>query len=202
MTKIKFCGLSRLCDIEAANELKPDYIGFVFAEKSKRYVDIQTAKFLKKNLNPEIKSVGVFVDEKIENIIKIVNENIIDIIQLHGNSKNENELYIKNLRKLTDKIIIKAFKIKSQKDIDEAEKNIADYVLLDSGTGTGKIFDWKLISLSRPYFLAGGLNPENISEAIKTLKPFAVDVSSGIETENFKDKNKMSEFISAVRKEN
>lgn len=202
MTKIKFCGLSRLCDIEAANELKPDYIGFVFAEKSKRYVDIQTAKFLKKNLNPEIKSVGVFVDEKIENIIKIVNENIIDIIQLHGHSKNENELYIKNLRKLTDKIIIKAFKIKSQKDIDEAEKNIADYVLLDSGTGTGKIFDWKLISLSRPYFLAGGLNPENISEAIKTLKPFAVDVSSGIETENFKDKNKMSEFISAVRKEN
>lgn len=202
MTKIKFCGLSRLCDIEAANELKPDYIGFVFAEKSKRYVDIQTAKFLKKNLNPEIKSVGVFVDEKIENIIKIVNENIIDIIQLHGHSKNENELYIKNLRKFTDKIIIKAFKIKSQKDIDEAEKNIADYVLLDSGTGTGKIFDWKLISLSRPYFLAGGLNPENISEAIKTLKPFAVDVSSGIETENFKDKNKMSEFISAVRKEN
>ena len=202
MTKIKFCGLSRLCDIEAANELKPDYIGFVFAEKSKRYVDIQTAKFLKKNLNPEIKSVGVFVDEKIENIIKIVNENIIDIIQLHGHSKNENELYIKNLRKLTDKIILKAFKIKSQKDIYEAEKNIADYVLLDSGTGTGKIFDWKLISLSRPYFLAGGLNPENISEAIKTLKPFAVDVSSGIETENFKDKNKMSEFISAVRKEN
>ena len=200
MTKIKFCGLSRLCDIEAANELKPDYVGFVFAEKSKRYVDLQTAKNLKQNLNHEIKSVGVFVDEKIENIISIANMNIIDLIQLHG---NENELYIKQLRNFTDKIIIKAFKIKSQDDIYNAEKNIADYVLLDSGTGTGKIFDWNLISLSRPYFLAGGLNPENVSEAVKILKPFAVDVSSGIEgCKGFKDKNKMSEFISAVGKEN
>ena len=200
MTKIKFCGLSRLCDIEAANELKPDYVGFVFAEKSKRYVDLQTAKNLKQNLNHEIKSVGVFVDEKIGNIINIVNMNIIDLIQLHG---NENELYIKQLRNFTDKIIIKAFKIKSQDDIYNAEKNIADYVLLDSGTGTGKIFDWNLISLSRPYFLAGGLNPENVSEAVKILKPFAVDVSSGIEGgKGFKDKNKMSEFISAVGKEN
>ncbi len=200
MTKIKFCGLSRLCDIEAANELKPDYVGFVFAENSKRYVDVHTAKNLKQNLNHEIKSVGVFVDEKIENIISIANMNIIDLIQLHG---NENELYIKQLRNFTDKIIIKAFKIKSQDDIYNAEKNIADYVLLDSGTGTGKIFDWNLISLSRPYFLAGGLNPENVSEAVKILKPFAVDVSSGIEGgKGFKDKNKMSEFISAVRKEN
>ena len=200
MTKIKFCGLSRLCDIEAANELKPDYVGFVFAENSKRYVDLQTAKNLKQNLNHEIKSVGVFVDEKIENIISIANMNIIDLIQLHG---NENELYIKQLRNFTDKIIIKAFKIKSQDDIYNAEKNIADYVLLDSGTGTGKIFDWNLISLSRPYFLAGGLNPENVSEAVKILKPFAVDVSSGIEGgKGFKDKNKMSEFISAVGKEN
>ena len=200
MTKIKFCGLTRLSDIQAANTLLPDYIGFVFAQKSKRYVDIQIASSLKKNLRANIKSVGVFVNEKIDNIIKMLNLNIIDVIQLHG---TENKLYIKELRNFTDKIIIQAFKIQSCDDVLKASESLADYVLLDSGNGTGKTFNWDILAsmnFKRDYFLAGGLNPENVSLAIQILKPFAVDVSSGIESNSLKDISKMSAFISNVRK--
>lgn len=201
MTKIKFCGLTRLPDIQAVNTLMPDYIGFVFAQKSKRYVDIQTATSLKKNLLTNIKSVGVFVNEKINNIINIANLNIIDVIQLHG---SENDSYIKELRNLTDKIIIQAFKIHSIDDVLKANDSLADYVLLDSGSGTGKTFNWDILAsmnFKRDYFLAGGLNPENVSLAIQILKPFAVDVSSGIESNSLKDMSKMSAFIHNVRKE-
>ena len=198
MTKIKLCGISRPFDIKIINELKPDYIGFVFAPKSKRYITPEKASELKTMLNHEIKSVGVFVDEIPEKIAEM--KDIIDVIQLHG---REDENYIKHLRTLTDKIIIKAFKIKDENDIRIAEDNIADYVLLDSGEGSGRTFNWKLIkNISRPYFLAGGLNTENISSAMKELKPFAVDVSSGIETDGIKDELKMRNFVATVRKEN
>ena len=199
MTKIKLCGLSRQCDIEWANELKPDYIGFIFWSKSKRNVSPERAKELKALLSPDIKAVGVFVDEPIENIAKLLSDNIIDLAQLHG---SEDEEYIARLRTLSDKPIIKAFLLKSKEDAKRAEKSTADHILLDSGRGTGKGFDRSLLkNISRPYFLAGGLYPENVGIAVDTLSPYAVDVSSGIETDNFKDRNKMAAFVNAVRKE-
>ena len=199
MSKIKLCGLSRKCDIEWANALKPEYIGFVFWSKSKRNVPPEKAKELKDLLSPDIKAVGVFVDEPIENVAELLNDNIIDIAQLHG---GEDEEYIKKLRTFSGKPIIKAFLLKSESDAERAEKSTADYILVDSGTGTGKSFDWELLkNISRPYFLAGGLCCENISQAITALDPYAVDVSSGIETNGCKDKNKMAAFVAAVRKE-
>ena len=199
MSKIKLCGLSRKCDIEWANALKPEYIGFVFWSKSKRNVPPEKAKELKGLLSPDVKAVGVFVDEPIENVAELLNDNIIDIAQLHG---GEDEEYIKKLRMLSGKPIIKAFLLKSEIDAERAEKSTADYILVDSGTGTGKSFDWELLkNISRPYFLAGGLCCENISQAITALDPYAVDVSSGIETNDCKDKNKMAAFVAAVRKE-
>ena len=198
MTKIKFCGLSRTCDIEAANELKPEYVGFVFAEKSKRYITPEKAKGLKQLLDPEIKAVGVFVNENPERTALLLNNNVIDIAQLHG---SEDEDYIRRLRNLTDKLIIKAFRIETTRDIADAEVCTADYILLDSGAGTGTVFDWALIQdIGRPYFLAGGLDTHNVVNAVKLLRPFAVDVSSGIEIDGVKNKTKMTEFAAAVRK--
>lgn len=199
MTKIKLCGLSRICDIEAANELKPEYIGFVFAKESKRYVTPEKAAELKAKLDPNIKAVGVFVNKSPETIADLLNKGIIDIAQLHG---NEDEDSIKQLRKLTDKPLIKAFRIETASNIENAEQSTADHVLLDSGAGTGAVFDWKLIqNIKRPYFLAGGLGINNVRSAIETLRPYAVDVSSGIETNGLKDKTKMAAFVAAVRKE-
>ena len=137
MTKIKLCGLSRPCDIDMANELKPDYIGFVFAKKSKRYVEPEKAAQLKALLDPEIRAVWVFVDEAPEIVADLLNSGIIDLAQLHG---NEDEAYIKSLRQRTDQPIIKAFQIKAQTDIAKAERCSADHVLLDSGAGTGAVF--------------------------------------------------------------
>ncbi len=197
LTKVKFCGLTRTEDVETVNELKPEYIGFVFWEKSKRNIKPENAKMLKSLLHEDIKVVGVFVDEDIENITHLSDEGIIDVIQLHG---KENDDYIKRIKKLTGKPVIKAFKIKSEEDILRANENIADFVLLDAGMGEGKSFDWKLIKgMNRPYFLAGGLDPDNVEEAVKTLKPFAVDVSSGIETEGKKECEKMRDFLTLVR---
>ena len=199
MTKIKLCGLFRACDIEAANELRPEYIGFVFAQKSRRYVSAEKAAKLKRLLHTDIKAVGVFVNESLQNVADMLKNGVIDLAQLHGNEDDE---YIKKLRTLADKPIIKAFRIKYEQDITKANASTADYVLLDSGAGTGTVFDWNLIAkIDRPYFLAGGLDTENVSEAVKKLKPFAVDVSSGIETNGLKDKTKMAAFVVTVRKE-
>ncbi|MBQ8296544.1 MAG: phosphoribosylanthranilate isomerase [Ruminococcus sp.] len=199
MTKIKLCGLTRDCDIEYANELKPDYIGFVFAEKSKRYVSPEKSQLLRKQLRSGIVPVGVFVDEKPGVIAGLANRNIIEVVQLHG---SEDNCYIENLRKLTKCAIIKAFRIESAADIKAAELSSADYVLLDSGGGSGAVFDWSLIrGIKRPYFLAGGLTPENVGAAIAELQPFAVDASSSLEADGFKDKNKMTAFVESVRKE-
>lgn len=199
MTKMKFCGLSRCCDIEAANELMPDYIGFVFAPKSRRYVTAEKAAKLKQMLSPRIQAVGVFVNETPQNVADLLNQGVIDIAQLHG---NEDEDSIKRLRQLTDKPVIKAFRIETAGDILQAEQCTADYILLDSGAGTGTVFEWKLIrNIRRPYLLAGGLSPENVKDAVAMLHPYAVDVSSGIETNGYKDKSKMAAFAAIVRKE-
>lgn len=199
MTKIKLCGLSRPCDIEAANALRPDYIGFVFASKSRRYVTYEKAAELKKWLSPEIQAVGVFVNEHPQNVAKLLQNGIIDMAQLHG---DEDEDYITQLRLLTNKPMIRAFRIETAKDIKNAKQSMADYILLDSGAGTGTVFDWNLVkSIRRPYFLAGGLDLDNVTDAVKALHPFAVDVSTGIETDGAKDKIKMAAFVAAVRKE-
>lgn len=201
MTKTKLCGLSRPCDIEAVNELLPDYIGFVFAKKSKRYVAPETAAALRAKLNPPILAVGVFVNEPAEQVARLLELGVIDAAQLHG---REDEAYIAALRTLTDKPLIKAFRIDTEADVEKANGSSADYVLLDSGSGgTGTAFDWSLLrSVARPYFLAGGLNPGNAEVAVSTLKPFAVDVSSGIETDGLKDKEKMAAFLAAVKRGN
>ena len=199
MTRIKLCGLSRECDIEAVNEIKPEYIGFVFAKKSKRYVTFETAAKLKVKLDDSIKAVGVFVDEAPDEIKSCVKVGAIDIVQLHGSEDNQ---FIRNLRAIVNVPIIKAITIASADDLANVNESAADYVLLDSGAGTGVSFDWSLLSnIERPYFLAGGLDCTNAALAVKKLHPYAVDVSSGIETDGVKDKNKMTEFVLNVRAE-
>ena len=199
MMRVKFCGLSRVADIDAANELRPDYVGFVFWHRSRRYVAPETALGLREILRPDIVSVGVFVDECPEVIAEISGRGIIGIVQLHG---HEDEEYISRVKTLVGIQVIKAFRIHGVNDVEAAKNCGADFVLLDSGMGTGKVFDWSLLQgITRPYFLAGGLDAGNVKEAISRLSPYAVDVSSGIETDGVKDKVKMSEFIAALREE-
>ena len=231
MTKIKICGLRKLEDIEAVNEWKPDYAGFVFASKSKRYVTAEQAAELKNHLDPQIQAVGVFVDEAPERVAALLNQGVIELAQLHG---NEDEEYLVRLRELIHKPVIQAFRILSREDVVRAMKSSADEILLDSGAGTGITFNWEVLRIesgydraidaekdgerafctkrnrekslyaeeTRPYFLAGGLNPQNVTEAIRQLHPYAVDVSSGIETDGSKDREKIAAFVTAVRKEN
>lgn len=199
MTKIKLCGLTRPEDIAAANALEPDFVGFVFAPKSRRYVTGEQARALRSQLSPAIQAVGVFVDEEPEQVAALLEAGIIDLAQLHG---REDECYLERLRALTEKPIIHAFPIKTPNDLERAQSSSADYILLDSGAGTGTTFDWGLLtSVRRPYFLAGGLGPDNVAQAIRTLHPWGVDVSSGIETGGVKDFHKMAAFAAAVRKE-
>ncbi len=199
MTRIKLCGLTRPEDIEAANALTPDYIGFVFVEKSRRYIAPEIAARLRERLNPEIPATGVFVNAPPEQVAELLNKDTIQIAQLHG---QEDEAYIRALRALTDRPIWKAFKITSPGDLAAAAVSSADLVLLDNGPGgTGESFDWALLRdfHTRPYVLAGGLNPENAAAAIAALRPFGLDVSSGIESEGRKDPGKMEKFVRAVR---
>ena len=198
MTKIKLCGLSRPEDIAAANEVNPDYIGFVFAPKSKRYVSPTQAAQLKQQLAPGIQAVGVFVKEDPETVVHLLEDGVIDVAQLHG---GESEAYIRTLRQHTHKPIMQAFRVDTPADLEKAQASSADYILLDSGDGgTGETFDWSLLAgATRPYFLAGGLDPENVGGAVEKLKPYAVDVSSGIETDGTKDPEKMRSFVRAVR---
>ena len=194
MTKIKFCGMKTLYDIYAVNEIFPDYVGFVFAPESKRSITPAQAEKFRAALSKKILAVGVFVDEDYQTVAHLLNEGIIDMAQLHG---DEPDSYIQILSGLTNKPIIKTF---DEENIELADYSRADFVLLDAGRGSGKTFDWRKINLRRKYFLAGGLNVENVAEAIELLKPFAVDVSSGIETNGRKDFEKMKAFADAVRK--
>ncbi len=186
-------------DVAYANALLPDYIGFVFVKDRRRYVPPEKAALMKAHLAPDITAVGVFVDETIETILAIAEANIIDAIQLHGHEK---ESYIVELKNRITKPIIKAFRIDTSADIQRANASSADLVLLDNGGGgTGKTFDWSLIDgIDRPFILAGGLSGANIEEALGACHPFAVDISSGVETDGKKDYNKMKAFIDAVRK--
>lgn len=201
-TKIKICGIKRPEDIEYVNEGLPDYIGFVLA-RSKRQIDIDTAKRLKKRLHPDIQAVGVFVNEAAEQAAWLVNEGIIDIVQLHG---EENTEYIQILRSLMKRgKIIQAVRVQTARDIKSAENTSADYLLFDKFSpkaygGMGETFDWKLIdSVKKPFFLAGGINCENVKKAVALLHPYSIDVSSAVETEGVKDRNKIMDIIKSVR---
>ena len=197
MTKVKMCGLSRMEDIEYAHEVLPEFIGFVFAPKSRRYVSFEQAKKLRGELDYRIAAVGVFVDEDIENIVRLVKDEVIDMVQLHG---SEDNAYIAKLREMAEVPIIQAFKIIDSYDAESAVLSDADFVLLDSGMGTGKTFDWSLIkSINRPYFLAGGISPENAAQAVERFSPYAVDASSSLETNGVKDLSKMTALARAVR---
>ncbi len=203
MTKVKICGLSRIEDIEYCNELLPDYIGFILGfPKSKRNVSFEQAKLLKSKLNSSIKSVGVFVNADIDYICSLCDANVIDYVQLHG---NEDDDYISKLKSKVDKPIIKAVRVQSKEDILSAETLNCDYLLLDTYVkdaigGSGIAFDWSIIpNISKPYFLAGGLNANNVSKAIAMCNPYAVDVSSSVEDGAYKSKQKIAEFISAVK---
>ena len=181
MTKIKLCGMQRPQDIDLANTLSPDYVGFVFANGRRRCISEETAALLRSRLSPTITPVGVFVDNDLQTVARLLEKHIISVVQLHG---HEDEAYIKRLRALTDRPIIQVFRIESESDIG----------------GTGTAFDWSLIrDFGRPFVLAGGLTAENVREAILRLRPYGVDVSSGIERDGVKDREKAESFIRAVR---
>ena len=199
-TRIKICGLSRPCDIEYVNEAKPDYCGFIINfPKSIRNVSPKTVSELVKNLSPDTTPVGVFVNEPQETILKLIAQGTINHIQLHG---QEDGAYIRELRERADReiTIIKAFKVRSGEDLAAAQNSSADLVLLDNGTGTGQTFDWSLIrGIDRPFLLAGGLSPENLAEAVSQVRPWGVDLSSGVETGGVKDRRKVLAAVRAVR---
>ena len=195
MVKVKFCGLKRPCDIALANELHPDYAGFVFAG-TKRRVSDETAAALRRELDPSIPAVGVFVDDELPHMASLVKKGVIQLIQLHG---QEEDALVQQLQTELGVPVIKAFSIANQDDIKRALESRADYILLDQGKGgTGKAFDWSLLKeIDRPYFLAGGLTPQNAAQAAK-LRPYALDVSSGIETDGVKDRDKMTLFMTTL----
>ena len=196
-TELKICGLSRLEDIIAVNRHGADYAGFVFFQKSKRYVDPYKANELIELLRTDIKPVGVFLDEPIDNVVRIARISGVEMVQLHG---HESEEYVEYIKRTLDRPVIKAYKAGEEGALESAANSSADYVMIDSGAGSGQKFDWSILkNFKRDYFLAGGLDPESVGEAIRLLEPFAVDVSSGVETDGIKDEKKIAEFIKAVK---
>lgn len=196
-TKIKICGLFRQEDIDYANLVQPDYIGFVFYEKSKRYVSREQAAKLRKSLLPGIEAVGVFVDRPCEEIIGLLEDGIIDMAQLHGEETEEDIRYI---QAAAHKPVIKAVKVRSKCDMEAWLDSSAEYLLFDSGMGSGVTFDWGLLAgVTRDFFLAGGLHAGNLAEVLERISPYAVDLSSGVETDGRKDFEKMRAVVDIVR---
>ena len=198
MVKIKICGIRRLEDIDIVNKYKPDYIGFVFAD-SKRQVSHELASELKNNLDSDIVPVGVFVDADPNEIAGLFEGGIIEIAQLHG---DESEEYINALKERTNNElkIIKAIEMSEDNDLSDYDNLNIDYLLLDSGKGSGKTFDWNLIKsdLKKEFFLAGGINSSNVKEAIEQFHPYAIDLSSSLETDGFKDEEKVKEIMEVI----
>ncbi|MCL2107085.1 MAG: phosphoribosylanthranilate isomerase [Oscillospiraceae bacterium] len=185
MIKIKICGLSRPEDMEAANEAMPDYIGFVFAE-SRRRVTFAQAERLRARLRREITPVGVFVGAKPEDILALYHAGVIELAQLHG---GESEEEIARLPMPVIKAVLP----------HESRETGARFLLLDSGAGSGRPFDWSRIGhMEKPWFLAGGISPANIHKALE-CRPYAIDLSSGAETNGVKDRDKMIYFTRKVR---
>ncbi|MCX8130169.1 MAG: phosphoribosylanthranilate isomerase [Clostridia bacterium] len=213
MVRVKICGLKRQEDILYVNKYKPDYVGFVFAE-SKRRLGIEAVKNLAGLLDGGIKKAGIFVDESMENVVHTVAECSLDIVQIHGNEPPE-YIYglkekLKNCRLISrpeDIQVWKAIRVKDLESVGQMKYYDADAFVLDAFAekaygGIGKTFDWKLAIKAKSYgriILAGGLNPGNIKEAMNMVEPFGVDVSSGVETEGYKDEEKIRDFIDVVK---
>lgn len=198
MTRVKLCGMTRPEDIACINRLQPEYAGFVFWPKSRRFVTMEQAAALKADLDPAITAVGVFVDEDPAVILALQEKGIISMAQLHGSEPEEDIRFLQS----HGVPVIRAYQIATPEDVRRAVNSPADYIMFDPGKGDGALFNWQLIlPVTRPYFLAGGLTPENVGDAIATLHPWAVDVSSGIESDGKKDPLKMERFVSQVRKE-
>ncbi|MCQ2373120.1 MAG: phosphoribosylanthranilate isomerase [Phascolarctobacterium sp.] len=212
MTKIKICGLKRIEDVEMVNRYLPDFCGFIidFPKSHRNLTPDQVRELVKYLRNEQVMPIGVFVNEKPEVVAELLNDGTIVAAQLHG---NEDNAYIAKLRTLTDKTIIKAFPIKNEEIFLEVKQTAADFILLDQGQGSGETFDWSLLSKEaakdiidcnninkRKWFLAGGLNQNNIEKAIKLFHPYAVDLSSAVETDNFKDEEKVKNIIEIVRR--
>ena len=213
MQKIKLCGMMKPCDIEYANRVKPDLVGFIFAN-TRRKISAAQAKQFRKALDAEISAVGVFVNEDISVITSLVQDGCIDMIQLHG---EEDADYIRRLREICDVPVIKAVKVQTVEQIRQAAALPVDYLLLDTYRkgvlgGTGEAFDWELLReakaaagdtaegelFGKPYFLAGGLHAGNLREAA-ALGSYGLDISSGIETDGSKDFTKMVEVMKLLR---
>lgn len=206
-TKIKVCGLRRPEDADYVNRWQPDYIGFILADGFRRKITSEQAQQLAERLHPEIRRVGVFVNQSVDFVSEMLDRGIIQIAQLHG---EEDDSFIHALRencrhRNCQAEIIKAVKVRSAEDIINAKQYTCDYLLLDAWSakgagGNGETFDWSLIQdIGRPYFLAGGLGPDNVKEAIRRLQPYGVDASSSLETDGYKDAEKIEKFITAIR---
>lgn len=211
MTKVKICGLKSLADIEIVNKYLPDYIGFVFAD-TRRFVTDEQAFEMKQALDKRIQAVGVFVDEPIGHVFDLCSRGIIDMVQLHG---AESEDYIRELKRKTNTPVIKATKVQSAEQVSKRMSEEADYMLFDTYKkgelgGTGERFPLEILEAGlrhrkagnqtiKPYFLAGGLDCQNVAEVIGQTQCFAVDVSTGVETDGAKDEDKIKQFIKKVR---
>lgn len=215
--KVKMCGISKVETIPAVVEAKPDYMGLVFAP-SKRQVTVDQAKTLVEELhkqytkrynngaeqsnNDEIKTVGVFVNETLENLVTIATEVNLDVVQLHG---DEDEAFIQSLKERTNVEIWKAVQIRSSADVEVWIDSSADMLLFDAyhkdeRGGTGEVFDWSCLDeFERPFMLAGGIDSTNVARAIRTVRPYGIDISSGIETDGVKDDEKIKAFTNIVR---
>ena len=215
--KVKMCGISKVETIPAVVEAKPDYMGLVFAP-SKRQVTVDQAKILVEELNrgyakkygsdtehdknDTIKTVGVFVNETIDNLVTIANEANLDAVQLHG---DEDEAFIQSLKERTNVEVWKAIQIRTAADTEKWIDSSADMLLFDAyhkdeRGGTGEVFDWSsLDAFERPFMLAGGIDSTNVARAIRTVRPYGIDISSGIETNGVKDDEKITAFIKIVK---
>lgn len=206
-TKIKICGLLRRDDVDYVNRWRPDYAGFILAEGFRRQILPEQAAELAEHLDPRIQTVGVFVNQPVAFVSDLLDRGIIQLAQLHG---DEDEAYMQALREACRKKgcqphIIQAIRVRRTEDIRQAGESSADLLLLDAWSdksvgGSGETFDWSLIQgLNRPFFLAGGLGADNVAEAIRRVQPYGVDASSSLETEGYKDPDKIREFVEAVK---
>lgn len=198
--RIKLCGLSRPDDVAAANAVRPDYVGFVIdCPRSRRSVGLPLLRALAAGVGEGIGRVGVVVDQPVDVVAGLLREGAIDVAQLHG---HEDDGYIAALRASCDAVVWQAFRVRGSADVERALASVADMVLLDAGQGSGTTFDWSLVEgfgARRPFVLAGGLAPDNVARAIRELRPWGVDMSSGIETAGVKDPAKMAAAVAAVR---
>ena len=195
-TKIKICGLFRSVDIEYVNQVRPDYAGFILAQGFRRSISREQAAGFRKRMDRAITAVGVFVDDSRDEIIDYLDKDIIQMAQLHGRETEEDIRYI---QAAMGKPVLKAVKVQDRSDVEAWLDSAADYLVFDGGAGSGRGFDWTLLSdISRDFFLAGGLNAGNMKKAL-ALHPFAVDLSSGVETGGVKDREKMRAAVELVR---